>query len=122
MPVGFDAISFTVPVVDDRVLPAPVPDEAGFDWYEATIRLASLAAYDSLAAKLSGVDVIPAMAMRGGGIVVTRWGPGKKTLVYPRGNGVEATIQAILVFVSPTPWMVAGFVECDVRFLKAQAS
>lgn len=118
MTVGFNGVTFEVPVVDDRFLPIPTPDEAGFDYYEATIRLASRTLYDSMYNLLSGVDIIPAMGMRGGGLVVTTWGVGPKTLIYPRGEYTEASITAILISLSPQSAAFDNEVDAEARFLK----
>lgn len=118
MAVGFDDVSFRVYVTEEAQFPLPIPDESGFEWYEATLRFDSRADYLALDALLSGIDIIPAMAMRGGGIVNRRWGPGSKSLTYPRGNSAEVTIPAILVSLTPLADVLRDEVQAEARWLK----
>lgn len=116
MAVKFNNILFDVMMSDDATLPLPSPDEAGFDWYDATIRC-DRADYVSLYALVSGIDIIPAMAMRGGGLITRRWGVGSKTLVYPLREGTERTQSAILVSLIPTAEFLQAKVLADARWL-----
>lgn len=122
MAVGFDAIPFDVLVSDDARLPVPTPDADGFDYYEATVRLASRTAYDDLNDLLSGLDIIPAMAMRGGGLITLRWGAGRKVLTLPLRKGVEESRQAILVAIAPASDFLRDLVQVDVRFLTMESA
>lgn len=117
MTVGFENIPFGVYVTSDAQFPFPTPDENGFEWYEAALRFETRDEYFDLYDLLSGIDVIPAMAMRGGGLITRRWGPGRGTLVYPRGNGDEASRDGILVSLSPLTDMIRNAMTADARWL-----
>lgn len=117
MAVGFDSVPFDVYVTGDAQLPDLIPDEGGFDWYDATLRFASRSDYDDLNDLLSGIDIIPAMGMRGGGLVTRRWGPGGKSLIYPLGNDAERTRTAILVSLSPLADLLRDVIQSEARWL-----
>lgn len=116
MATAFGGITFSVRVVDDASFPLPTTDEGGFNWYDATIRC-SRSHYESLSGFLTAIDIIPAMAMRGGGIVMKRWGPGSKSLVYPLRSGSERTRSAILVSLTPTGEILRDIVQSEGRWL-----
>lgn len=118
MAVGFDSILFDVMVEDDIYMPSPLPDENGFKWLDATLRFESRDDFDAMNLLLSAVDIQPAMAMRGGGIVSLRWGVGSKTLIYPLGNaGDERSRSAILVSFTSKSDLLRDLIEADARFL-----
>lgn len=112
----FNNLEFEVRIIGDASLPLPAPDEGGFLWYEATIRC-DRSTYEDLNDLLSGIDIIPAMAMRGGGMVTRRWGAGSKSLTYPMRDGAERTRNAILVSLVPTGEFLRDIIESEARWL-----
>lgn len=122
MTIQFDTVPFSVYVTGDAQLPDMTPDENGYDWYDATIRFSSRSDFDDMNALLCGIDIIPAMSMRGGGIVSRRWGPGSQMLTYPRHEGTEITRRAILVSLSPLIEILRDELQVEARWLMLGSS
>lgn len=114
--VSFNAIPFDVMITDGSMLPLPAPDDGGFLWYAVTIRV-DRDTYENLDDLLTGIDIVPAMAMRGGGTITRKWGPGSKSLVYPLYDGTARTRTAILVSLVPTAEFLRDVVQAEARWL-----
>src|SRR5690349_4342799 len=119
--VGFDSQPFSVLVDDNGRLPMPVRNDDGPDSYTATVIIASGTIFDAIAALRSRVTPVTAMGMFGG-VLVTEAGPGPKVLVYPTGNGAEASRYAVLVDFQGSPFADRdGGRTADVTFLLGDA-
>lgn len=118
MAVGFNAVAFAVYPDSDGFLPAPVSGEGNNPGtYQATIRLTSAADLVSLAALKSVVTIVPAIGFVSGGTLVVEAGPGAKTLIYPKEDGGETTVSAILTDIAPVAHMSQVEFRADATFL-----
>lgn len=115
MTIGFDSVTFSVFAEDDGYLPSPVPADDGPDRYEVSIRINSASDLAGLKALRSVVTAKPAIGFVSGGTVVIEAGAGVKALTYPTADGDEATVDAVLIALSPqghmlhdTAWRVAA--------------
>ncbi len=112
MAVGFGAVTFRV-LTPDAEMSAEAPDEFGWTWYAATVRVLSAADVATLRTYVSRVTPKPAIGFVGGGLAVVEAGVGVRTLTLPVPGGTEKTFDAILTELRPlgtltdtTAWMV----------------
>lgn len=100
MAVGFDSVPFAVYPDGEGFLPGPVAGEGNNPrTYTATVRVAGTD-LTTIRGKKSVVSIVPALGFVAGGTLVVEAGVGAKTLVYPRANGDESTVSAILIEIA----------------------